>query len=424
VAKLKQKTTSYFPNPNANIKLFFVTTKFLRKKYFLFIFKNICIYQKYALYLHHKLNVSIMDFQKLFKELNPDNRGIAHPANIIASGELKKAFINAYNQRTGTQFGESAYINEALSFYNQITNNNLLIQCKAIDLVQTFIACTTQGGSFIEANNLNYLFTTAIRDADKKVIGQKPDLRFAPLGELALRQNLGQILYVDTPQIIYNCDSFKITQGNSPKIEHTPKTPRPANAVIIASYVCITRFDLSKQFVLFDREDIEGWRKKSKSPDSPAWGRGKIEEAVSMVKSKVMKHALNFTPKAFLSKNAVNLATQNYEPQNEDGLTESQISEEAQTLKTAYEEYGMVVNAYTPEEVANFTPFESLDGDVYNAVNDRMVAVMKYYNKLVSISDEGVKAKCPDFNSMELDRQIAFIKRLEELNKEKEPKPF
>lgn len=364
-----------------------------------------------------------MDFQKLLNELKPDAKGIANPANIIGANEVKKAFINAYNQRTGTNFGESAYINEALAFYTQIEGNNLLKQCKAIDLVQCFISCTCQGGSFVEVNNLNYLFTTAVKDADKRIVGYKPDLRFAPLGELALRQNMGQILYVDTPQLIYNCDSYKVTQGSVPKIEHQPKTPRPANATVIAGYVCITRFDLSKHFVLFDREDIEGWRKKSKSPDSPAWGKGKIEDATSMVKSKIMKHALNFTPKAFLSNNAVNLTT-NYEPQNEDGLTKTQMSEEATLLKKAYEEYGLVSNAFTPEEIAEFVPFEKLEGDVYDSLEQRKAKVESYYKKLVSLSDEEKRAMCPVFNDISLERQIAFIKRLEELNKEKLNKPF
>lgn len=363
-----------------------------------------------------QLNKDIMDFKKLLTEISPDKNGVSTPLSIISSGEMKKAFIASYNARTGTNEGGSAYTNEALSFYLQVTGSLTLIQCKGVDLVHCFISCTTQGGSFDESNNLNYLFTTAIRDADKKVVGHKPDLRTAPLGGLSIAQNNGQVLYTDTPQLVWDCDAYRVGQGSSFKIEHKLQTPRPVNSKIIAGYVCITRFDGSKYFVIFDRSDFESWKAKSRSPNSPAWGNGVLENATSMIKSKILKHSLNFTPK--------NTRPRPTHSVNYDGLTEQNISEEALMLKKAFDAYGSILGAYTEQEITKFTTFEGFKGDMYAEIENRKEKIILYYNSLVLLTDEDKRAKCPKFEDMEFSKMLKMINRLEQINKNIISKPF
>lgn len=361
-----------------------------------------------------------MDFQKFKQEMaKAQNNALVIPEVIIASPELKSAFIRAYNELTGTLFGESAYINEALQFASLINSDNLLQRCNAYDLGICFLNCIMNGGSFDSSKNLNYLFTTAVRDANKQVIGYKPDLRNAPNGEIATRMQLGQILHTDLPVVVYNCDYYRVQEkGELNIVQHQARTPRPADAKVIAGFIAVTRYDNSRFYACFDLQDFEYWRNKSKAPNSPAWGGGVMEKAVPMILSKIRKHAVKHIPLTNVS--AVNRKAKivDYEP-NE--LTESQLSEEAQTLKDYYEYLCQISGAFTPEEIVRFKSFEDLGGD-YSEVENIEAKVKAYYEKLVSMLSEEKQGKCPQFS--ELKNIHGTIQKLEEVNHEKLKKPF
>jgi len=76
-------------------------------------------------------------------------------------------------------------------------------------------------------------------------------------GEIILRQRAGQITSVDSPKVVYDCDTLRYGERDGkPFLEYEKALPRPKGSKIIACYVRIVKKDGTIDYFVLDTDEI------------------------------------------------------------------------------------------------------------------------------------------------------------------------
>lgn len=319
---------------------------------------------------------------------------------------IHDCFENKLFRQSCLEFlSKERYTSEAMFFLQTLQQGNLM-SCKPLDLCMVFLEVISKGLSFSRADGLIYLFTTAIRSEKKEVIGYTPDLRYSPLGKMMLKPDVTH----EQPVVVFDCDKYLlINTSKGVQMEHKPVANRPQSAKVIGGFVRLFRGGVYTIFT-YQLSDFEDWKGKSRSPNSPAWGGGVLEKAVSMLKSKMISHAYSSMPNAPIFANA----SQNALPEQKDEEEKNAILE---GLQNDYNNLLSIENAFLGVKVTPFDDLIKKGDDIYAKIEGLHESVGNYYAGLVydiCLKEPLVGAKMPSYEKLLcIDDFIAFIKKAE-----------
>lgn len=226
------------------------------------------------------------------------------PMQIADNPQIQGKFVKLYNSIHGRNNGELILEKEKYHFVRQINDNPGLKECTRLSLYGCFMDVAVSGLSFEGGSQpLIYMIPRKVNVGTKesKQYESRATLMISPYGELALRQQAGQIKHADNPVIVYDGDSFECgsdRQGNF--VKHTAQVPRKSEK-IIASYIRIVRRDGSVDFAWLLEGDIarlSGYSERQNFGKPNALyssNDGQID--TGFLKAKTIKHAFKTYPK-------------------------------------------------------------------------------------------------------------------------------
>lgn len=222
----------------------------------------------------------------------------ASPAQLIDSPAVANRFKDLYSVIHGikdTRIAEAFYTAEKFHFLKSINDSAPLQACTKLSLYGIFMDVAVSGLSFDPSMKHLYIvpYNVNVGTRDQPKWEKRAALQISGLGELLLRQMQGQVKYADNPVVVFEGDEFRYgCKDGKTIVEHMACIPRKSEN-IIASYICITRHDNSKDYKVMSIDDINRLRKFSKDPNSKAWTDG----LKGMVEAKTIKHAFKNYPK-------------------------------------------------------------------------------------------------------------------------------
>lgn len=227
------------------------------------------------------------------------------PATSLASlPMLEERFINLYSkvQGVGLQHAEMAFHAEKFHFQKAISENAGLRECETLSLYGCFMDCAVQGLSFDPKKKLAYLIPGSVNigTKDAKQYVKRASLEISPYGEMAIRQQLGQIKYADNPVIVYEGDVFEPYENSEGK-GVTYKLNPAHTETIIAAFIRIVRVDGSVDYHWLLKNDwtrLAGYSEKKNFGKANALytsNGGQID--TGFLGAKMIKHAFKTYPK-------------------------------------------------------------------------------------------------------------------------------
>lgn len=216
---------------------------------------------------------------------------------IIESSLVAERFMDLYKVVNGfsEQQAHAFYAAEKFHFLKLVNDSVQLQQCTKLSLYGVFMDVAVNGLSFDPTMKHLYVvpYSNNLGTKDSPKWEKRANLQISGYGELLLRQQQGQIKYVDNPVLVYEGDLLRCgTRDGRTFVEHEICIPRKTSNVI-ASYLKITRNDGSVDYKIMTSEDIQALRKFSKDPDSKSWTDG----FAGMAMVKTIKHAFKNYPK-------------------------------------------------------------------------------------------------------------------------------
>ena len=223
-----------------------------------------------------------------------------------------KKFVQIYEQKF-KQPGEPFYQEQRnlfLTEYRAGSYHTMLENSRKENLFFAFMSLAINGLSLEKGTTPTcYLECRSICVGKDPKINQKIYERMAVItisgyGEIVLRQRAGQIKSVDTPKIVYDCDSFREGERNGQHyIEYERCLPRPAGAKKIACYLRIIKADGSIDYFVMDLDEIARLKNYSSQSNfgkpNALYGRNPdcsdIDSGFLMAKT--IKHAFKGYPK-------------------------------------------------------------------------------------------------------------------------------
>ena len=123
-------------------------------------------------------------------------------------------------------------------------------------------------------------------------------------GEIILRQRAKQIRSVDSPKVVYDCDTFRYGESDGhPTLTWEKCLPRPQGSKIIACYVRIIKNDGSADYFVLDTDEIQRLKvysgKSNFGKTNALYGKESdcSDIDTGFLKSKTVKHAFKGYPK-------------------------------------------------------------------------------------------------------------------------------
>lgn len=244
------------------------------------------------------------------------------PRTFMDLPEIEKAFVDLNRRIKGTSQDEAQTFYEKESMYlKRVIHaswdpgypDKFLGKCTTFSLYSCFMDAAADGDiiSFKPEDKLCYIEKRnykAGRDPQGQDLWEARARRIiSPYGELALRQELGQIAYADPAVVVYEGDRFEIgtdTQSNT-VVLWTAKVPR-ATKKIIGSFIKVTRANGSYITYYMLQEDIDRLAaystRQNRGKTNILYGTGEGGTGIDtgFLKAKTLKHALGTFPKAKL----------------------------------------------------------------------------------------------------------------------------
>lgn len=231
---------------------------------------------------------------------------------------IRDAFIKTNMATRGVNQGaaETFYQKEAMYLkrviYNSINPSKPkqdLRNSTTFSLYACFMDMALNGDilSFNPDDKLTYVTQRgykAGRDDQGDIWEQRAKMIISPYGELAIRQDYGQVKYADPVVVVYDGDHMGIEtndQGNI-VVMFKSKVPR-ASKKIIGSFVKVTRPDGSFVMPYFLQEDIDrlaGYSgRQNQGQVNALYGTGENGQGIDagFLKAKTLKHAFTTFPK-------------------------------------------------------------------------------------------------------------------------------
>ena len=228
-------------------------------------------------------------------------------------------FVAVYSQKFGPEKAEAFFEEQKNLFINELvygSYKDFLKQADGMSIYFAFLFLAINGLSLEKGTT-----TTCYLECRRIKIGEDPNRKNAKgypeaiyqsnavititgYGEIILRQRAKQIRSVDSPKVVYDCDTFRYGENDGhPTLTWEKCLPRPQGSRIVACYVRIIKNDGSVDYFVLDTDEIQ--RLKQYSGKSK-WGKANAlygkEEGCSdidtgFLKSKTVKHAFKGYPK-------------------------------------------------------------------------------------------------------------------------------
>ena len=229
-------------------------------------------------------------------------------------------FVEVYSQKFGPEKAEAFFEEQKNLFINELVYGSYKDYLKQSDSMSIYFAFL-----FLAINGLSLekgTTTTCYLECRRIKIGEDPNkldpkyhrptpiyqsnavITITGYGEIILRQRAKQIRSVDSPKVVYDCDTFRYGENDGhPTLTWEKCLPRPQGSKIIACYVRIIKNDGSVDYFVLDTDEIQ--RLKSYSGKSN-FGKtnslyGKESDCsdidTGFLKSKTVKHAFKGYPK-------------------------------------------------------------------------------------------------------------------------------
>lgn len=249
----------------------------------------------------------------------------------------KDKFIQIYSQKFGSEQAEAFYEEQKNFFLNELAVGSYAPRLKMADnmsLYFAFMSIAINGLSLEKGTTTTcYLEAKSIKigeDPNKKDSNGKPlpiyqtvaSISITGYGEIVLRQRAGQILSVDTPKIVYDCDDFSFGEENGkPTLTWKKCIPRPRGSRLIACYVRIVKNDGTFDYKVLDTDEILRLKNYSLKQNfgrfaNPLYGQEPDGSDIDtgFLMSKTVKHAFKGYPKLPLGTGSTLEADKDSEP--------------------------------------------------------------------------------------------------------------
>lgn len=239
---------------------------------------------------------------------------------VASADTTRQRFVALFNKIHGSKSGEMIYENELYHFTKKVQENQDLQKCTRLSLYGAFLDVAVQGLSFDPNKKLAYLIPENVNlgTKDDPKWEKRAAMKISPYGELALRQQCGQIKYADDPVIVYEGDFFEVAiQGGSKVVNYKSSLPRKSNK-IIAGFLRIVKNDDSVDFFVIDQPGIDRLKGYSERKN-----RGQANALYSSCNggidpgffgAKLIKHAFQSYPKVKLKGQFSKLESEKDEP--------------------------------------------------------------------------------------------------------------
>ena len=226
------------------------------------------------------------------------------PFRVLDDLRIKERFINLFKNlhKASDEEAENFYEKERYNFQRIIQADANLQQCTGFSIYGCLLDLASMALSLENVSQpLLYVLWGNAQVGGKWE--KRASLEVSPYGELALRMQKGQLLYADSPVIVYEGDMFKpIVNDKGQKIcLYEAAIPRKSKT-IIGAFIRLTRPDGSFDFSYMLPDDIERLRiysqKKNKTSGANALyssNEGQID--TGFLAAKVIKHAFKTFPK-------------------------------------------------------------------------------------------------------------------------------
>ena len=235
-------------------------------------------------------------------------------------------FVEVYSQKFGSQNAEVFFEEQKNLFIAEMASGSYKDSLKQADGASIYFAFL-----FLAINGLSIekgSTTTCYLECKRVKVGEKQgsDGKNYPVyqpnavisvtgyGEIILRQRAGQITSVDSPKVVYDCDSLRFGEREGKSfLEYEKCIPRPKGSKVIACYVRIVKKDGTIDYFVLDTDEIlrlkqysgranKYWDdQKHQYIERPNALYGKAEDGsdidTGFLKSKTVKHAFKGYPK-------------------------------------------------------------------------------------------------------------------------------
>ena len=228
-------------------------------------------------------------------------------------------FVAVYSQKFGPEKAEAFFEEQKNLFINELvygSYKDFLKQADGMSIYFAFLFLAINGLSLEKGTT-----TTCYLECRRIKIGEDPNRKNAKgypeaiyqsnavititgYGEIILRQRAKQIRSVDSPKVVYDCDTFRYGENDGhPTLTWEKCLPRPQGSRIVACYVRIIKNDGSVDYFVLDTDEIQRLKQYSGKSN---WGKANAlygkEEGCSdidtgFLKSKTVKHAFKGYPK-------------------------------------------------------------------------------------------------------------------------------
>lgn len=222
------------------------------------------------------------------------------PAEIANDEKVRAMFIRNYNAIHRSELGDQVYELEKYYFARIVSSSKELSKCTKPSLYACFIEMGVMKLSFDSRKKLCYLVPQNVNIGTKEneVWEKRAVLEISPYGELAIRQDMGQILSVDNPEVVYENEAFEITQSSGKQVYH--KFGYPREGKIIACYMRIIKSDGTNDYFIMDLAGMQRLKaysaKKNKGAANALYGAEGGEPDTGFWIAKTIKHGFKAYP--------------------------------------------------------------------------------------------------------------------------------
>lgn len=224
-------------------------------------------------------------------------------------------FVEVYSKKFGDDEAEAFFEEQKGFFLNELRLGSYRNQLKIAPNTSVYFAFM-----FLAISGLSLekgITTTCYLECRSQKAGQDENGRdiyeqnacitVTGYGEVILRQRARQIRSVDTPKVVYDCDTFRSGEKDGkPFVNYEKVLPRPATAKIIACYVRIVKNDGSSDYFVLDIDGIrrlKGYSSKlNRGKCNALYGKNDdcSDIDTGFLMSKTVKHAFKGYPKLSL----------------------------------------------------------------------------------------------------------------------------
>lgn len=229
-------------------------------------------------------------------------------------------FVQVYSQKFGPEKAEAFFEEQKNLFINELTYGsyaNMLKQADGMSIYFAFLFLAINGLSIEKGTT-----TTCYLECRRTKIGEDPNnldpkyhrptpiyqsnavITVTGYGEIVLRQRARQIRSVDSPKVVYDCDTFRYGESDGrPTLTWEKCLPRPQGSKVIACYVRIIKNDGSADYFVLDTDEIlrlKAYSGKSNFGKANALYGTQTDGSdidTGFLKSKTVKHAFKGYPK-------------------------------------------------------------------------------------------------------------------------------